>query len=204
MCAWCRYTRGRFESTHGGFFCVPKPRPAPHHTTHTTHTTHTPTHTTHHTPHTTHNTQHTKHTTHTTPPDLVASYARAWSDTPCRQSFVPHTHTHTRTQHATTHNNTRRQTDRDRESGQRKRERRVKCDKHCELQESCFFYMSGLHPQNRSPCMTRGCAIVLFPTYPQTSDGARTHRGISYISVLFFELISNYIYIFGGLFELIM
>ena len=25
------------------------------------------------------------------PPELVASYARAWSDTPCRQLFVPHT-----------------------------------------------------------------------------------------------------------------
>ena len=25
------------------------------------------------------------------PPELVASYARAWSDTPCRQSFVPQT-----------------------------------------------------------------------------------------------------------------
>ena len=25
------------------------------------------------------------------PPELVASYARAWSDTPCRQSFVPPT-----------------------------------------------------------------------------------------------------------------
>ena len=23
MCAWCRYTRRRFESTHGGFLCVP-------------------------------------------------------------------------------------------------------------------------------------------------------------------------------------
>ena len=23
MRAWCRYTQGRFESTHGGFFCVP-------------------------------------------------------------------------------------------------------------------------------------------------------------------------------------
>ena len=23
MCAWCRYTPGRFESTHGGFLCVP-------------------------------------------------------------------------------------------------------------------------------------------------------------------------------------
>ena len=51
MCAWCRYTRGRFESTHGGFFCVPSR--ATHHTTHTTqhntqHNTHTP-HTPHHT-----------------------------------------------------------------------------------------------------------------------------------------------------------
>ena len=36
MCAWYRYTRGRFESTHGGFFCVPSR--ATHHTTpqHTT------------------------------------------------------------------------------------------------------------------------------------------------------------------------
>ena len=25
------------------------------------------------------------------PPELVASYARAWSDTPCRQLLVPHT-----------------------------------------------------------------------------------------------------------------
>ena len=37
MCAWCRYTRGRFESTHGGFSSVS------HHTPHTTHTTHTTT-----------------------------------------------------------------------------------------------------------------------------------------------------------------
>ena len=36
MCAWCRYTRGRFESTHGGFFCVPSR--ATHHTTFHTHT----------------------------------------------------------------------------------------------------------------------------------------------------------------------
>ena len=35
------------------------------------------------------------------PPELVASYARAWSDTPCRQSFCT---THT-THHTTTHHN---------------------------------------------------------------------------------------------------
>ena len=54
MRAWCRYTRRRFESTHGGFFCVPSR--ATHHTTqhntqhntqYNTHTPHTP-----HTPHT--------------------------------------------------------------------------------------------------------------------------------------------------------
>ena len=37
MCAWCPYTRGRFESTHGFFQCV---------TPHNTHTPHTTTHTT--------------------------------------------------------------------------------------------------------------------------------------------------------------
>ena len=46
MCAWCRYTRGRFESTHGGFFLRAKPRHTPHHTNHTHHTQHT-----HHTNH---------------------------------------------------------------------------------------------------------------------------------------------------------
>ena len=52
MCAWCRYTRGRFEPTHGGFLCVPSRHHTPHtHTPHTPHTTHT-THTTH-TPHNT-------------------------------------------------------------------------------------------------------------------------------------------------------
>ena len=54
--AWCRYTRGRFESTHGGFFCVPHHTPQTH-----THTPHT--HTAQHTP--PHNTQHT--TQHTNP-----------------------------------------------------------------------------------------------------------------------------------------
>ena len=50
MCAWCRYTRGRFECTHGGFFCVPSR--ATHHTTHTQHnTTHNTTHNIHTTPH---------------------------------------------------------------------------------------------------------------------------------------------------------
>ena len=44
MCAWCRYTRGRFESAHGGFSNVSQHT----HRTHTTHTTHTTTHT--HTP----------------------------------------------------------------------------------------------------------------------------------------------------------
>ena len=42
---------------------------------------------------------------------------------------------------------------------------------------------------------------------PQTSDKnhmAKTRRSITYISVLFFELISNYIYIFGAFLELIM
>ena len=35
MRAWCRYTRGRFESTHGGFFLRATP-----HTAHNTRTTH--------------------------------------------------------------------------------------------------------------------------------------------------------------------
>ena len=45
MCAWCRYTRGRFESTHGGFFLRARPRYTPHHTkhTHTHQTNRTPT-----------------------------------------------------------------------------------------------------------------------------------------------------------------
>ena len=65
MCAWCRYTRRRFESTHGGFFLRAKPRHTPHtqHNTHTQHTTHNTQHTTHNTQHTTHNTQHTTHNT---------------------------------------------------------------------------------------------------------------------------------------------
>ena len=46
MCAWCRYTRGRFESTHGGFFCVPSR--ATHHTTQHNTTPHTPHNTTTH------------------------------------------------------------------------------------------------------------------------------------------------------------
>ena len=65
MCAWCRYTRGRFEQKHGeGSF----QRDTPQHTTHNTqHTTHNTQHTTHNTQHTTHNTQHTTHNTqHTT------------------------------------------------------------------------------------------------------------------------------------------
>ena len=57
MCAWCRYTRGRFEHTHGhvlnghtGFFSVP--------------------HNTHYTPHRTHTTTQdtTQHNNTTTPP----------------------------------------------------------------------------------------------------------------------------------------
>ena len=57
MCAWCRYTLGRFDFTHGGFFCVP------HHTPHTPHTPHTHTHT--HTAHT-HTPTRTTHNLHTT------------------------------------------------------------------------------------------------------------------------------------------
>ena len=57
------------------------------------------------------------------PPELVASYARAWSDTPCRQLFVP------QTPHAlpnnTTHNITRRQRQRERKT-ERQRERQRK------------------------------------------------------------------------------
>ena len=53
LIAWCRYTRGRFESTHGGFFLRAKPRHTPHHTHNTTQHTTQHTHTTQH-----HNTQH--------------------------------------------------------------------------------------------------------------------------------------------------
>ena len=44
------------------------------------------------------------------------------------------------------------------------------------------------------------------PNLPSNFRWARTTwpRLITYISVLFFELISNYIYIFGAFFELIM
>ena len=83
MRASCRYTRRRFESTHGGvldmstggFFRAPShatPHTLTH--THTPTTTHTPqhhTHTTHQQPHTHHNTTRTPHTnnhTHTTTP----------------------------------------------------------------------------------------------------------------------------------------
>ena len=50
MCAWCRYTRGRFESAPGGFFLRAKPRHTPHHTHNNTtqHTTQTHTHHTNH------------------------------------------------------------------------------------------------------------------------------------------------------------
>ena len=49
MCAWCRYTRGRFESTHGGFFsaCQAAPHTTPH-KTHTHHTNHAHQHATTH------------------------------------------------------------------------------------------------------------------------------------------------------------
>ena len=57
--------------------------------------------------------------------------------------------------------------------------------------------------------MIRGFANVLFPTYPQTSDGQEPHGQDSpghYIHIRFvFELIGNYIYIIGAFFfELIM
>ena len=45
MCAWCRYTRRRFEPTHGGFSAC---QAAPHHTHNTTQ--HTTQHTHHSTP----------------------------------------------------------------------------------------------------------------------------------------------------------
>ena len=131
----CGNTCARGAGTHGDVLnlhtevfsaCQAAPHTTPHtqhnthtHTTHNTHT-HTHTHTTH--THTTHNTQ------HTTPHNTTQHHTTPRNNT---------------RQHTTTHDNTRRQTDRDRESGQRKRERRVKCDMHCELQESCFFYMSG-------------------------------------------------------------
>ena len=44
------------------------------------------------------------------PPELVASYARAWSDTPCRQSFVPHTPHTAHATHHTHHTHTTRTT----------------------------------------------------------------------------------------------
>ena len=49
MCAWCRYTRGHFESTHGGFFyaCQAAPHTTPH-KTHTHHTNHAHQHETTH------------------------------------------------------------------------------------------------------------------------------------------------------------
>ena len=53
MCAWCRYTRGRFECTHGsvlnghtGVFSVPQPQPQPQR--HTPQTPHALPHTTSH------------------------------------------------------------------------------------------------------------------------------------------------------------
>ena len=122
----------------------------------------------HPSPHTTHTTHHTHHT-------------------------PPHHHNTTHTTY-TTHTNTQQHTstlgDRQTETEKvdRERERRVKCDKHCELQESCFFLYVWVHPQNRSPCMIRGCAIVLFPTYPQTSDGQEPHghdSPVHYIHIRF-------------------
>ena len=101
----------------------------PSHTLSTTHAqrTHSTRHGTRHdTRHDTHpHTHHAPHhtTTHTTHNTL-------------------HTHTHSRTP---TRNNTSQhtETDKQRERKWTERERRVKCDKHCELQQSCFFYMSG-------------------------------------------------------------
>ena len=58
----------------------------------------------------------------------------------------------------------------------------VKCDKHC-----------------ASTCCSQ--------PVPQISDKnhmAKTHRSITYVSVLVFESISNYIYIFGAFLELTM
>ena len=96
MRAFCRYTRKRFEPTHGdvlnlhtGFFLRAEPR----------HTHHTPTHTTYHTP------------THT---------PRTQTHTPRTQTHTPRTHTpqntqthqHTHSQHTRTTISTHTQTTR--------------------------------------------------------------------------------------------
>ena len=51
----------------------------------------------------------------------------------------------------------------------------MKCVSHCELQESCFFDVSGYTHETEVHVMIRGFANVLFPTYPQTSDGQEPH-----------------------------
>ena len=106
FCAWCRYTRRRFECTHGGvfesthgffpsFFSVPQ---------------HTQTHT--HTPKTQHNTTTTQHHNNTTP--------QHHNNTTTQQ----HTHNTTTQQHThNTQHNTRHHTETETER-ERKRERR--------------------------------------------------------------------------------
>ena len=83
----------------------------------------------------------------------------------------------------------------------------MKCDKHCELQESWFFDMSGYtHKTEVHVGLEDSLTCCSQPTLKLQmgkNHMAKTHRGITYISVLFFEFIINYIYIFGAFVELI-
>ena len=82
----------------------------------------------------------------------------------------------------------------------------MKCDKHCELQESCFFCMSGT-PTKQKSMYDKWMRYRVVPNLPSNFRWARTTwpRLTDALHTYLFLLISNYIYIFGAFFlELIM
>ena len=116
MRAFCRYTRSRFEPTHGdvlnthGRFSACQAAPHTthtHHTAHTTHTTHTTPHThthhRHHTPHIAH--QHSTNTTHNdTAQHSTSKHQNTKRTSHTLSVHTPHrTHHHKQPPHTNTH-----------------------------------------------------------------------------------------------------
>ena len=165
MCAWCRYTRGRFERTYGvvlnghtGVFPV----------CHTTHTTHHHTHPPQH-----HNTRPPHTTTHTT-----TTPQHAPQHTPPRTPQHTHTNTHTDTNtttHTTTdteqqHKATRRgQTDRQTEERQEKARRETGEDKTEDKRTE--EKRQDEREQKRYDC---GCLVFLF--FPRIISNFQNYR----------------------------